>query len=60
MLLTAIISVFLICGATSNTAVTDTTPATAPATTPAPAPPGTCPDGWIEAIEGCFLFHHTG
>ena len=22
--------------------------------------PGICPEGWIEAIEGCFMFHHTG
>ena len=28
-------------------------------TTTTPAP-GICPEGWIEAIEGCFMFHHTG
>ena len=19
-----------------------------------------CPEGWIESLEGCFYFHHTG
>ena len=53
MLVIAIFSIFLVCGVSSIARVhTDTT-------IPAPAP-GTCPDGWIEAIEGCFLFHHTG
>jgi len=23
------------------------------------SPGGDCPDGWIESLEGCFLFHHT-
>ena len=54
MLLIAIFSIFLVCvcDASSSLVHADTT-------VPAPAP-GTCPDGWIEAIEGCFLFHHTG
>merc|ERR1712110_341174 len=52
MLVIAIFSIFLVSGVSSIPRVhTDTT-------IPAPAP-GSCPDGWIEAIEGCFLFHHT-
>jgi len=23
------------------------------------SPGGDCPDGWIESLEGCFLFHHS-
>merc|ERR1719342_1502513 len=23
------------------------------------SPGGECPDGWIESLEGCFLFHHS-
>ena len=25
-----------------------------------PVPAGVCPDSWIESLEGCFLFEHSG
>ena len=29
-------------------------------TTTGTYPEGVCPEGWIESVEGCFLFMHTG
>ena len=47
-----IINIFLVCFASSLPTNTDPTTTT--------LAPGICPEGWIEAIEGCFLFHSTG
>ena len=41
---------------TTTTGMTTTT--TTGTTTSYPA--GLCPDGWIESMEGCFLFQHEG
>ena len=42
------------------TTTTTGTTTTGTTTTTTPAPPGVCPDGWIESIEGCFLFQYKG
>ena len=40
-------------GPTNGPTTTTTNPTTA-------RPGGPCPDGWIDAVEGCFLLHYTG
>ena len=46
------------CQSDLTTSTTTTTTKTTSSTTP--APPGVCPDGWIDSMEGCFLFQYKG